>query len=214
MIDVKSFECGPVATMTYLLTNPEIKESVVIDVPPDSLSELVSAAEQQGSTITDVLLTHTHWDHTGDLGPLVKKTGARVHVHQDDIYRMLDPMAHTIWPLPFEIEKVVPNEVIDEGDEIEVIGLKLKVLHTPGHTEGGVCFVDERYHRVFVGDTLFNRSIGRTDLPGGDTEILIDSIRTKLFTLPDHFVALPGHGPVTTIGDEKMKNPFVGVDQS
>lgn len=214
MIDVKSFECGPVATMTYLVTNTDIKKSVVIDVPPESMEDLIGAVAALDSQITDVLLTHTHWDHTVDLGPLVKKTGASVYVHQDDLYRLLDPMRHTIWPLPFEMEKVVPNEIIEEGDVINVIGLDFRVLHTPGHTEGGVCFVDHKYHRVFVGDTLFKRSIGRTDLPGGDTEKLIESIRSKLFTLPDHYVAMPGHGPVTTIGDEKLQNPFVGMDQS
>ena len=136
-----------------------------------------------------------------------------MYVHQDDAYRLVDPMAHTIWPLPFDIEAVVPDQIIADGDMLTAAGIDLKVVHTPGHTEGGVCFVDEKHQRVFVGDTLFKQSIGRTDLPGGDMDQLVESIQSTLFTMPDHYVALPGHGPVTTIGDEKLRNPFVGVAQ-
>lgn len=210
MFTVDAFECGPVATMTYLVTNPRTNQAFVVDTPPDSHDVLLQAAKERACTITDILLTHTHWDHTADCSPLVKSTSAKVWVHSQDAYRLVDPMRHTIWPLPFTIERVVADHLLEGGERLTIAGLDLEVYHTPGHTEGGICFVDRLHKRVFVGDTLFRGSVGRTDLPGGDMEILVNSIRHQLYTLPDDFMAYPGHGPLTTIGDEKRTNPFVG----
>ena len=200
MFSVDAFECGPVATMTYLVSNPRTKQAFVVDTPPDSMDALLGAAHERGSTITDILLTHTHWDHTADCAPLVQRTGAKVWVHAQDAYRLLDPMRHTIWPLPFTIDRVIADHLLEGGERLTIAGLDLEVVHTPGHTEGGICFIDRLHKRVFVGDTLFRGSVGRTDLPGGDMEILVRSIRDQLYTLPDETRVICGHGPDSTIG--------------
>jgi hydroxyacylglutathione hydrolase len=207
---LQAFECGPVATFSYLLCTPASGTAVLIDAPYGSVDLVCDEADRHGCRITDLLLTHTHWDHTADAAAIVRRTGARVYVHPADVYRLTDPMAHTVWPLPFDIEPVTPDQLIDQGAVLDVAGLRLRVLHTPGHTEGGVCFVDDAHARVFVGDTLFAGSVGRVDLPGGDEDTLIESIRTRLFALPDDMVAWPGHGPSTTIGRERKTNPFAG----
>ena len=210
MVQFKTGASGPAVTNWFLVANEETKQAFVVDVPPDSLNDIVSTAEDLGVSITDILLTHTHWDHTVDCAALAKKFNARVSVHSQDAYRLLDPMDHTIWPLPFTIEPVVPDRFLADGQVIKPAGIALKVLHTPGHTEGGVSFVDELHKKVFAGDTLFSGSVGRTDLPGGDMEILERSIKEKLFNLDDDYQVLCGHGPTTTIGDERQNNPFVG----
>lgn len=204
------FECGPVATNCYLVGNPTSKMAYLIDAPYGAFEPVMSTLDREGWTLSDILLTHTHWDHTADCAKLQRATQARVVVHEADLYRLTDPMAHTLWPLPFEIEPVHNATLLTNADRMVVLadGTRFEVLHTPGHTEGGVCFVDQQNDRVFVGDTIFNGSVGRTDLPGGDMETLITSIRTHLFPLPSTMVAWPGHGPETTIGHEKVSNPF------
>lgn len=209
MIVTEIFECGPVATNGYLLVNPDLAQAVVVDVPYEAAQVFLERAAQLGVTITDILLTHTHWDHTADAAVLVQKTGATVWVHADDVYRLVQPMEHTVWPLPFTIDPVQPDQLVDDGSTITVAGISLDVIHTPGHTEGGVCFIDHAMKRVYVGDTLFQGSIGRTDLPGGDFDVLMHSIQTKLYALPADYVAYPGHGGLTSIGEEMQSNPFV-----
>lgn len=206
---MQCFTCGPVSTNAYLVTNTATHLAFVVDVPPESAQLLLRASADAGCKITDILLTHTHWDHTTDCGALVKETHARVSVHSQDAYRLLEPMRHTVWPLPFTIPAVVPDVLLEHSVCITAAGVRLTVLHTPGHTEGGVCFVDEVNQWVFVGDTLFAGSVGRTDLPGGNMESLLASISTQLLTLPEDYKVLPGHGPETTIGKEIQENPFL-----
>ena len=210
MINVDAFECGPVATMTYLVSNTETGTAFLVDTPPESKNVVLAVCRDKGVKITDILLTHTHWDHTADCAAFVAETGASVTVHADDAYRLDNPMDHTIWPLPFTIESVVPDRLVEHGDTLLVCGVDLKVLHTPGHTEGGICFLDAAHKRIFAGDTLFNGSVGRSDLPGGDMDTLLNGIRTRLFVLDDDLTVFPGHGPPTTIGKERSSNPFVG----
>ena len=203
---------GPVATNVYLLVHPDTRSAICIDAPSDCRTWVMEHLEKHDCRLTHLLLTHTHWDHTADAAPIVRDTQATVYVHPDDSYRLVDPMAHTIWPLPFQIEPVTEFETLSEGDELTLQGATFKVIHTPGHTEGGVCFIDHENRRVFAGDTLFAGSIGRADLPGGDMELLLKSIRERLLTLPGDYVVWPGHGPATTIGEEILSNPYVGVN--
>jgi len=205
-----SLSAGPVATNVFLVVYPEIKSAVCIDAPADSLGWVLEILKKHDCTLHHLLLTHTHWDHTADAAPIVRATGAAVSVHPDDVYRLVDPMQHTIWPLPFEIEPVVPDHMLSDNQDLDLQGATFHVIHTPGHTEGGVCFIDHEHHRVFVGDTLFAGSIGRTDLPGGDLHTLLKSIHERLFVLSDDYVVLPGHGPTTTVGEERVSNPYVG----
>ena len=203
---------GPVATNVYLLLHPETRSAVCIDAPADCLGWVQEHLDQHHCRLTHLLLTHTHWDHTADAARIVGATGAKVYVHPADAYRLVNPMKHTIWPLPFEIEPVMVDYELADGDILELKGATFEVLHTPGHTEGGVCFVDHANRRVFAGDTLFAGSIGRADLPGGDMELLLKSIHERLLTLPGDYVVLPGHGPTTTINEERASNPFVGAN--
>lgn len=204
------FECGPVATNCYLVGDETSRTAFLIDAPHGAFEPVMRVLSEKTWSLTDLLLTHTHWDHTADCARLQRETGARVVVQEADLYRLTDPMAHTIWPLPFSIDPV--HDAVTIGNDVTSItvgtGKLLQILHTPGHTEGGICFVERSAGRVFVGDTLFDGSVGRTDLPGGDMDVLISSIRTQLFPLPDDMVAWPGHGPETTIGRERLTNPF------
>lgn len=213
MTPVFALECPPVATWCYMVSNLELGTAYVIDAPYQSAHAVLEEAQRRGVKITDIFLTHTHWDHTADCAELQRSTGARVVVHEADLYRLTDPMKHTIWPLPFTIESVTEVECITAATStVTPLGSKgaLRVLHTPGHTEGGVCFVDDAARRVFAGDTLFSGSVGRVDLPGGDAETLLRSIRDVLFQLDDDYTVYPGHGPTTRIGHERQFNPFVG----
>lgn len=215
MTSVFALECPPVATWCYMVSSPSTGTAYVIDAPFQSAASVLAEAERLGVRITDILLTHTHWDHTADCAELQRATGARVVVHQADLYRLTDPMKHTIWPLPFTIDPVDEVDCITNATTLVTpIGgpASLRVLHTPGHTEGGVCFVDDAARRVFAGDTLFAGSIGRVDLPGGDEQTLLNSIRTVLFQLDDDYHVYPGHGPTTSIGHERRTNPFVGEE--
>jgi glyoxylase-like metal-dependent hydrolase (beta-lactamase superfamily II) len=208
MNDLTTLEAGPVSTRGYLVADPETLTAVVIDTPLGVCQPFADLAEQNGYSIAAILLTHSHWDHTADCAALQRRTGAPVYLHPADAYRLTDPMAHTIWPLPFTIEPVTEYIPLAHGQDLSFGSLRFHVLHTPGHTEGGVCFVQGAHSRVFAGDTLFNGSVGRVDLPGGDEEELLASIRRELFALPDETVVYCGHGPETTIGRERVENPY------
>lgn len=217
MFSIISFECGPVATNCYLVASEISKRAFLVDAPKDSLDAVSKALAVKGWTLTDILLTHTHWDHTADCFELQTRTGARVVVHKDDVYRLTDPMMHTIWPLPFTIPAVESFETVEgSAGTLSILADTAHItwVHTPGHTEGGICFLDTSAGIAYVGDTLFAGSIGRTDLPGGDMDTLCRSIREALFCLPEQTTVLPGHGPTTTIGVEKLTNPFVGLHTS
>ena len=213
MPNVFAFECGPVATNCYLVCDPSTKSAFVVDAPYGCTNVVIAEAKRQDCVISDIVLTHTHWDHTADCAPLARLTGAHVFVHVDDQFRLVDPMKHTLWPLPFTIEPVLnAHSLAGESGTIALSGRQapLHYVHTPGHTEGGICLVERTERRVFVGDTLFCESVGRVDLPGGDGALLVQSIQAILFRLDDDFVVFPGHGPTTTIGHERQHNPFVG----
>jgi glyoxylase-like metal-dependent hydrolase (beta-lactamase superfamily II) len=202
-------ESGPVATFGYLIADTAQHVAVVIDVPMQSADIFLSAAQESKSIIKEIWLTHSHWDHTGDAAKLQRATGAGILVHAADEYRMTEPNAYTSFPLPFTLEAVRADRYFEHGQHITCGEWSFEVRHTPGHTEGGVCFIDQQHGVAFVGDTLFAGSIGRTDLPGGDLPTLLHSIRTQLFTLPDEIVIFPGHGSHSTIGTERRTNPFL-----
>ncbi len=211
MLNIHSFEAGPVATYAYLVVDAETKDAVIIDAPLESAEAIVRAAETEGVVPGALILTHTHWDHTGDAAALKDRYPEMlVYVHPNDEYRMLAPMQHTIWKLPFTIAPAAPDRYVHDGDVVGHGTLRFKAIHTPGHTEGGICLYDEANGLLFAGDTLFAGSVGRTDLPGGDWDTLARSIRDRLLVLPDDVRVYPGHGPATTIGEERASNPFVG----
>lgn len=209
-MEIIQIEAGPVATIGYLVIDKKSKSAAIVDAPLESTTYFNSLIEERKLKIEAILLTHTHWDHIADCYKLAKLTNAPVYVHDSDLYRLTDPMSHTIIPLPFKIEAVTEVVKVKSKDRITVGNLEFEVLHTPGHTEGGVCYVEHNKGVIFAGDTLFNESIGRVDLPGGSMPVLLESIKSELLSLPDKFKVYSGHGPSTTIGWERTRNPFLG----
>ncbi|MBI5324809.1 MAG: MBL fold metallo-hydrolase [Ignavibacteriae bacterium] len=215
-MEIIPFECGPLATNCYLVIDnqtvgagSESAPTIVIDAPPDAVSHLLPVIKKRNLKIEKIILTHTHWDHTLDTAELKRYTNAPVYVHKNDEYRLLKPNETSIFKLPFEIEAVVPDIYLEDGMKINCGLLEFQVLHTPGHTEGGICLVNFENNVAFTGDTIFCRSVGRTDFPGGSTDTLLSSIKNKILTLPDDMMVYSGHGEPTTIGDEKKFNPFL-----
>jgi hydroxyacylglutathione hydrolase len=197
---------GSIDVNCYIIACAETGEAVVID-PGDDAEIILQRINSKKLTIRHILLTHGHFDHIGAVAALQRATGAQVHAHQDDLDLIRqDPAQAAYFALP-STEPFTVDSFVSDGDEIVWGALAAKVLATPGHSRGSVCYLIDR--DVFVGDTLFSRSIGRTDLFGGDYDQLQESIREKLLTLPDETTVYSGHGPKTTIGREKKHNPFI-----
>jgi len=206
MVILQTFVVSPFATNCYLLGCGDTGRGAIID-PGDEAETLWAAVRDLGLTLEFILLTHGHIDHVGAVGELVMKTGAKVCAHRDEksVLETLELQAHLFsLPVPSAVEV---HSWLDEGDQILVGRVAFRVLHTPGHTPGSICFHHDGV--LFSGDTLFRESVGRTDLPGGSHRHLLASIRDKLLTLPDGVQVYPGHGESTTIGDERRLNPFL-----
>ncbi|WP_027187031.1 MBL fold metallo-hydrolase [Desulfovibrio cuneatus] len=204
MLCIHTLPLGPLQTNCYVAHNAS--SAVVVD-PGGDPAPVLALLEQQGVKLTHVLLTHLHFDHTYGVAKLVEATGAACYANADDNYLLgLEIGAGGAWGFP-KVPAYQPK-ALAEGS-LELCGETCQIIATPGHTPGGLCFYFPKSSVVFVGDTLFERSVGRTDLEGGNTETLLESIRTKLFTLPENTTAYPGHGDSTTIGDEVRNNPYV-----
>jgi hydroxyacylglutathione hydrolase len=191
---------GPLATNLYVLADPARREAIAIDTAIPCLEWIAGALAERQWTLKLIVSTHGHWDHVGENAAVAAHTGAGIAVHAADAYRLRDPQ-----PLyaPFEIPPCVPAVELAEGDEIRFGEIRLRVLHTPGHTEGSVCLLGDDDGLLLSGDTLFPGGWGRTDFPGGDPEAMAASI-ARLSTLEDRLRVLPGHGAATTIGRERV----------
>ena len=189
-VQIERLELGPFGTNAYIVICRKTRDSALIDAPAEASTIMNSLASTNPRYI---LLTHDHMDHIGALAELHSRLKVPLAVHALDARN-----------LPSS-----PEMRLNDGDTISLGNLKLAVLHTPGHTPGHVCFYEPDEGALFDGDVLFYRGIGRTDLPGGSWEQLSDSIRRVLFELPDETVVYSGHGPATTIGDEKRLNPWM-----
>ncbi len=204
---IETLAVGPIMANCYILGCEETRLAAVID--PGAEPERILEALARNRLKADCILnTHGHFDHVGGNARLKAATGAPILIHALDA-PMLADLAATGLMFGLRVENSPPaDRLLSDGDRIQVGNLSLETIHTPGHTPGGVAFYTDG--AVFVGDTLFAGSIGRTDLPGGDFDTLIRSIRTRLFGLDDAVRVFPGHMGTTTIGDEKRYNPFVG----
>ena len=207
-MEIISIEAGPLLTNTYIAVDDKTKKSVIIDAPMDSISLLKPMIKKRDLEIEAILLTHTHWDHAADTADLKDEYGADVILHKDDLFRLTEPNEHSVFPLPYEIKSASGDRYVDDGDTVTFGNIDLEVLHTPGHTAGGICFWNKEHKVVFCGDTVFRESVGRVDLPGGSADVLAKAIKEKLLSLDDETKLLPGHGPSTTVGYEKKNNPF------
>jgi glyoxylase-like metal-dependent hydrolase (beta-lactamase superfamily II) len=190
---------GPIATNVYVLADERSREAIAIDTATPCLAWIRDELAARDWTLRLIVSSHGHWDHIGDNAAVAEHTGADIAVHPLDRPRLERP--EPVFA-PFEIPPSVPAVELAEGGEIRFGEIRLTVLHTPGHTEGSVCLLDGDGGRLFSGDTLFANGWGRTDLPGGDPEVMAASI-ARLAGLPDVTGVLPGHGAATTIGRER-----------
>ncbi len=205
---IKELTVGPIMANCFILGCEETKSAAVID-PGDEADKILMLLAESKLTVTHIINTHGHFDHVGANKRMKEVTGADLIIHPLDA-PMLSQLSATAaaWGMSSD-NSPPPDRTIEDGDEIQVGTITLKVLHTPGHTRGGISLHADS--AVFVGDTLFAGSVGRTDFPGGDFNVLKTSIHEKLFTLDDETTVYPGHMGPTTIGREKRTNPFVGL---
>lgn len=208
MLKLHLMALGPLQTNCYVVRCDETNEAAIVDPAWDGQA-IARVAEENGWQLTHILLTHAHFDHVGGLGELKERTGAPIYAHPDAVEMLARAdRAAALWG--FQVEPPPPpDNLLTEGDVLEVGNLRLHVLHTPGHAPGHVCFYLPDEGVLLDGDVLFQQGIGRTDLPGGDYALLMRSINEKLLTLPDETQVFPGHGDPTTIGAERAMNPFL-----
>lgn len=205
-MEIEILVVGSFMANCYILSGPESKRAIVID-PGDEFDKIKAAIEEKQLSVSYIIITHAHIDHVSAVAELKALTGAQVLMHQEErmILDSLDGQAN-LFSLPtvkgFSVDRYVKDE-----EMICVDSMCIKVLATPGHSPGGISLVAD--NAVFVGDLLFSGSVGRTDLPGGSEKVLLDSIWNKIMGLAEETVVYPGHGPVTTIGEERRTNPFL-----
>jgi hydroxyacylglutathione hydrolase len=204
---VKTLALGPIQTNCYVIGCPESLEGAVID-PGWDAPAILAAAEESKLTIRYVLNTHAHWDHISANADILDATGAQLAIHPRELPLLRAKGGADIWGIPVQ-PSPEPDIELKEGQSLRIGELELRVLFTPGHTPGHVSFYEPDAGVVFDGDVLFQQGIGRTDLGGGDPEALMRSIRDVLMALPPATVVYSGHGPATTIGEERWSNPWL-----
>ena len=207
---IETFPVGPLGCNCSLVVDPATNEAIVVD-PGGDFAVIREKLERAGAKVAAIVHTHTHVDHVGATAPLQRWSGAAARIHEADrfLYELLPTQAALVGiPVP---EACDLEGDLDDGVVVTAGGVELAVLHTPGHTPGSVTFLARAKSGAiaFTGDTLFRRSVGRTDLWGGDGEALLRSIEQRLLTLDDATRVVAGHGPSTTIGEERRANPFL-----
>jgi glyoxylase-like metal-dependent hydrolase (beta-lactamase superfamily II) len=206
---LESFPVGPLACNCTILADEATREAIVVD-PGDDVSRIAKRLTELGLNLKQILVTHGHIDHVGGALKLKRLTGAPIYMNENDLPQldMMDTQAAWIG-LRATPETAPPDAGLAEGQVVGLEHYPAEVLHTPGHTQGSICLHFAPLNLLIAGDTLFAGSIGRTDLPGGDSDQIMASLRTRLLALPDETRVLPGHGPGTTIGQERRSNPFL-----
>ena len=205
---IKKYVVGMIGTNCYLVINEETKESVMVD-PGAYPAKVKNAVKEQGLKLKAVLLTHAHFDHIMGLSDVMEDVKVPVYVEEADLPMMTDGesnLSSTYVRGGYRFEEAVP---VSDGQQLEIAGFLFRVIHTPGHTPGGCCYYMEQEGVLFSGDTLFQTSVGRSDFPGGSASALVRSVKEKLLVLPEETHVYPGHMEETTIGYEKLHNPFI-----
>lgn len=204
---LKTLVVGAIETNCYLVACPETREAAVID-PGAEGQRILQAVAENGLRVKYIINTHGHGDHIAANGTVKEATGAEILIHQDDAVYLTDPKKSLLAFMGANKPEPPADRTLREGDVVEIgATVRLEVIHTPGHTPGGICL--KAGNVIFAGDTLFAGSVGRTDFPGGSYSKLISSIKEKLLRYQDDVEVYPGHGPGTTIGEERAYNPYL-----
>ncbi len=204
---VKRLTVGAYGTNCYIIGCNSTKLGVVID-PGEEAERIMQAVEKSGLKIEYIILTHGHFDHIGALAAVRRNTKAKIAIHREDAHMLQDSGKNLAAFVGDGYEKACADMLLEDGALIELGGLRLEIIHTPGHTRGGIC-IKIGEDTLISGDTLFAGSVGRTDLPGGNFDTLIESIKTRILTLQKDMKVYPGHGIGTTIARETESNPFL-----
>jgi glyoxylase-like metal-dependent hydrolase (beta-lactamase superfamily II) len=206
----ESFPVGPLACNCTLMGDEQTHEAIIID-PGDEVGRIHRRLTDLGLKLKQILVTHAHIDHVGGALKLKRLTGAPIFLNENDLPLLAMMGEQAGWLGITTPETAPPDEGLADGAHVGLDSFPAKVLHTPGHTQGSICLHFVPLKLLIAGDTLFAGSIGRTDLPGGNFDQIIESIQSRLLGLPDETKVLPGHGPSTTIGEERRSNPFLRV---
>ena len=207
-MDVRMFTVGPVAENSFLFRRDGADSALIVD-PGDEAPVLLNAIEQLGVKLEGILLTHTHFDHVGAVAPVATATGAEVWVPEIEKGVLADINSYVPWPGFGPFEDWDAEHTLSGGEKLELAGFEIDVLFTPGHSPGHVTYSIPDEGAVFSGDVLFQGSVGRVDLPGGDWGTLLESLRLLVDTLPAETTVYPGHMGITTLGAERASNPFL-----
>ncbi|WP_418748230.1 MBL fold metallo-hydrolase [Frisingicoccus sp.] len=204
---IRMMVLGPVQTNCYFLINEDTKEVLIVD-PADRAQKIIEWINSEGLKPVAILLTHGHFDHIMGVAGVKKEYNIPIYASRDETEVLADPQIN-VSTMMGAYMSMKADELFSDGDVLELAGMKLKVISTPGHTIGSVCFYMEEEKVLISGDTLFEASVGRSDFPTGSSRQLIESIKTRLFVLPDDTDVFPGHGGTTSIAYEKAHNPFI-----
>lgn len=205
-MELSVLPCGPIEANCYILADELTHNCVLID--PGEAAPVLDLVKAKGYTLKSILLTHGHFDHCMGVADILQQQKCDVMIHGDD-EELINGSSGYISAMQYGLKPFAASRLLKDGDEIELDSIHLKVISTPGHTKGGVCYLDEKDKVIFTGDTLFCESIGRTDLHGGSMNALASSVLDTLFSLSEEYTAYPGHGQETSIAHEKKYNPLV-----
>lgn len=204
---VKTLVLGMIQTNCYIVSNEETKEAIVID-PADDAAIIEKHLKADDLVCKAILLTHGHFDHIMAAQELAASTNAPIYAHEEEAELLRNPRLNSSYQIRRECS-LVPDVKLSDDQTLNLAGFMIRTLHTPGHTQGGVCYYFVGYQVLFSGDTLFQETIGRSDLPTGNGKLLVEGIRTKLMLLEDQVTVYPGHGNTTTIGHERENNIYI-----
>ena len=207
-MNVRMFTVGPVQENCFLLRRDGSDRAVIVD-PGEEADKLLAAVDELGVTLDGILITHTHFDHVGAVAPVAKATGAEVWVPEIEKPVLADIMSYVPWPGFGPFDSWDAEHTLSGGEKLELADFEIDVIFTPGHSPGHVSYSIPDEQALFSGDVLFQGSVGRVDLPGGDWPTLLDSIRTLVDSLPEDTRVHPGHMGLTTLGAERASNPFL-----
>ena len=207
-LDVRMFTVGQVQENCFVLRAQGSQKALIVD-PGDEAERILAPVKELGLEIEAILVTHCHFDHIGAVAPVAKATGAPVYCPQIEVPVLADIMSFVPWPGFGPFESYDADEIVSGGEKLSLAGLEIDVISTPGHSPGHVTYSIPEHEAIFSGDVLFQGSVGRVDLPGGDWATLLASISTLVDTLPPETTVFPGHMGITTLGAERATNPFL-----